>query len=518
MVLIAASPVSAAGQAKVTGQQAKQTVHKLPAVIDEMRQHPGSHTDVELQTDRWRVQVWSKQGSLLAEVFIAADRGDVLEQYTGYKAAWGMARGRPGAFGHDATALWVWLPLVGLFLLPFLPRGRPRLRHIDLAAVAGLSVSIAFFNRGEIELSTPLLYPPMLWLLGRMLWRGFRGSPLRKPDTSLLSGRLLLLGTVFLIGFRIAFIAANGNVIDVGDASVVGARLLADGKPVYNHFPERIVRGDTYGPVTYELYAPFAALLGGTTENHNEVPAKVAAIIFDLLAMALLTGAAYRLRGPPLALLTAWFWVTCPFTLYVAMCSANDALPAALIALALLASTLAAGRGALARGGTVMLTALSKMVGLVLIPLFSRVRGSGGRGALIGYTAGALLMAALILTPFVSDLPAVWERTLGYQDGRGAPFSAWGLYPIPELVRQVWMGAVVAFAASLAFFPRSSEARTLPRVAALAAAVLIAAELSAVYWFYTYIVWFLPAIALAVLPDWTLRVDEPVRQEAAAAQ
>ena len=52
----------------------------------------------------------------------------------------------------------------------------------------------------------------------------------------------------------------------------------------------------------------------------------------------------------------------------------------------------------------------------------------------------------------------------------------------------------------------------------LAAAVLIAAELSAVYWFYTYIVWFLPAIALAVLPDWTLRVDEPVRQEAVAAQ
>ncbi|MCX6389621.1 MAG: hypothetical protein NT122_03150 [Solirubrobacterales bacterium] len=66
MVLIAASPVNAAGQAKVTGQQAKQTAYRLPDVIDEMRQHPGSHTDIELQTDRWRVQVWSKQSSLLA--------------------------------------------------------------------------------------------------------------------------------------------------------------------------------------------------------------------------------------------------------------------------------------------------------------------------------------------------------------------------------------------------------------------------------------------------------------------
>ena len=51
-------------------------------------------------------------------------------------------------------------------------------------------------------------------------------------------------------------------------------------------------------------------------------------------------------------------------------------------------------------------------------------------------------------------------------------------------------------AAALAFVPRR---RTLPQVAALAAAVLIALQLSVDHWFYLYIPWFFGAIAIALL-------------------
>ena len=52
------------------------------------------------------------------------------------------------------------------------------------------------------------------------------------------------------------------------------------------------------------------------------------------------------------------------------------------------------------------------------------------------------------------------------------------------------------FAAALAFVPRR---RTLPQVAALAAAVMIALQLSVDHWFYLYIPWFFGALAIALL-------------------
>ena len=502
--------------AKINESRATAIVLGLSDVAKERKANPGSHTDAQLQGDRWRVQVWTKSGALVAEVFITDTDGRILEKYLGYQAAWGMARGTPGAFGHDASALWVWLPLLCLFLLPFFPRGRLSLGHVDILALAALSVSIAFFNHGRISFSTPLMYPPMIWLMGRLLWRGFRGSSPRAVHKPLLSRRVMLLGTVFLIGFRIAFVAADGNVIDVGDASVVGAKLLVDGKPLYGHFPNRIDRGDTYGPVTYEAYAPFAFLLDGTTENHNAVPAKVAAIFFDLLALLLLTVAGWRLRGPPLAALVAWFWVTCPFTLYVAMCAANDALPAALLALTLLAATFAGARGGALRGMAAALGGLSKMVGVLLLPLFSRVRGSSGWWPVVTYGLFGVLAVGVAMGPFHADPLAVVHRTLGYQTGRDAPFSAWGLYGLPHLARQIWVGLVIALCGLVAFVPVRSESRTVPRLAALAGGILIAAELSAVYWFYTYIEWFLPAFALAVLPDWVAPASGAVQHEGPA--
>ena len=483
----------------ITQQKALLIVKRLPRVAAEKRAHPDAHWDSSRLPERWRVQLWTAKGELVAEVFLDPSNGKVLEQWTGYQAAWSMARGYPGAFGHSAAALWVWLPLLAAFLIGLLPRGRPDARWLDVAAVAALSIPFAAFNRGRIDLSTPLIYPPLLWLAARMMWVGVRAPVVMRPARrALLPAGVMLVGIVFLIGFRTALVIADGNVIDVGEASVIGGDRLVNGKQVYGHFPKRIERGDTYGPSTWAAYAPFAALFDADSNDGRLAAAVTAAILFDLICIALLAVLALRLRGPPAVVAAVWFWVTCPFTLYIEMCAANDTLVAAATILPLLAATAATGaRGGFLRGVAAGLSALVKFAALALLPLYSRARGSGGLKAVAAYMVGLGLCVALMLAPYSSNLNDVWNRTIGYQDSRGAPFSAWGLYDLPSWSRTVWEAAVLLLALAVTFVPRE-RLRDPVALAALSVPVLIGVELSAVYWFYTYLVWFLPAVAIVV--------------------
>ena len=53
---------------------------------------------------------------------------------------------------------------------PFLNFRRPlSLLHLDLLVLLSFSVSLAFFNHAHIDASVPLAYPPLLYLLARML-------------------------------------------------------------------------------------------------------------------------------------------------------------------------------------------------------------------------------------------------------------------------------------------------------------------------------------------------------------
>ena len=499
VVPAAAHSTTATHSTSITQQRALAIAKQLPRVAAEHRLHPDAHWDTARQPERWRVQLWTAKGELVAEVFLEPSDGKLLEQWTGYQAAWSMARGYPGAFGHSAAALWVWLPLLAAFLIGLLPRGRPDARWFDVAAVAALSIPFAAFNRGRIDLSTPLIYPPLLWLGGRMLLAGVRAPAVaKKARKTLLPAGVMLVGIVFLIGFRTALVIADGNVIDVGEASVIGGDRLVNGKQVYAHFPKRIERGDTYGPSTWAAYAPLAALFDANSNDGRMAAAVTAAILFDLICIALLAVLALRLRGPPAAVVAVWFWVTCPFTLYIEMCAANDTLVAAATLLPLLTATASTGaRGGFLRGGAAGLSALVKFAGLALIPLYSRARGSSGIRAIAAYAVGLGVCAAVMLAPYFADLNDVWNRTIGYQDSRGAPFSAWGLYGLPNWSRTVWELAVLLLAIAVTFVPRA-RLRDPVALAALTVPVLIGVELSAVYWFYTYLVWFLPAVAIVV--------------------
>ena len=122
------------------------------------------------------------------------------------QVAWSMARGYPGAFGRRVNAWYVWIPLCVLFVAPFVDRGGPfRLLHLDLLVLVSFSVSLAFFNHANIDASVPLVYPPMLYLLARMLLAAFRPRP---PDRErgarlLVPASWLVVAIVFLVGFRV---------------------------------------------------------------------------------------------------------------------------------------------------------------------------------------------------------------------------------------------------------------------------------------------------------------------------
>ena len=438
-------------------------------------------------TDEWQVSVFERTGpgeeEEIAQVLVDDRTGRVKEAWTGVQVAWTMARGYEGAFGRRASALYLWVPLLVLFVAPFLRRPL-RLVHLDLAAVAALSVSYACFNRAEIGASVPLAYPPLVYLLVRMLLlarsraRGDADPPLRLRGST----DALVLGIVFLLGLRLGLNFASSNVIDVGYAGVIGADRIAHGEAVYGNFPDDNEHGDTYGPVNYLAYLPFELVAPWRGEWDDLPAAHMAAFCFDLACLALLYLAGRRLRDHGVGVLLAYLWLACPFTLLVVNSGANDALVGALV----LGAFLLAGRPT-ARGAVLGAATLTKFAPLALAPLFAR-SARAAAGLLAVLAAGLGLVAILD-----GGLGEFWSRAIVFQADRESPFSVWGWYDLGalQLVAQV---AAAALAVAVAFVPRRRDAIS---VAALAAAVLIAVQLTAGHWFYLYVVWFLPLMLVA---------------------
>ena len=461
----------------------------------------------------WQVSVFAPRPGRdkeIAQVIIDDKTGGVLEAHTGIQVEWTMARGYPGAFGRKVNALYVWLGLLALFLLPFARRPW-RLLHLDLLVLAAFSVSYAFFGAARIGLSVPLAYPCLAYLLVRMLAlaraRG-RGEAfhVKRPLALVTSPGFLAMGVIFLLGFRIGLNVSSSNVIDVGYSGVIGADLLAGGDALYGGFPEDNRHGDTYGPVNYLAYVPFEQLLPWSGTWDDLPAAHAASVVFDLLAAGLLWLIGRRLRGGRLGLLLAYLWLAFPFTLLVANSNANDSLVAVLA----LAALLVASRP-IARGAAVAAAGLTKFAPLALFPLLATYPPGGGdvrslhlgRRALLT-AAGLVCAAAVLMLPvWLADggLSTFIDRTVSFQADRPSPFSIWGYWHWESAQRVVELGSV-ALGLVVAFVPRR---RDLISIAALAAAVLIAFQLAVTHWFYLYIVWFLPLVLVAVLAEY----DDP---------
>jgi len=473
---------------------------------------------------RWQVSFF-RDGDQLVQVIVDDRTGALLEQWTGDQVAWSMARGYEGAFGRKLNAPYVWIPLCLLFLAPFIDPRRPfRLLHLDLLVLLAFGASHVFFNRGEIDTSVPLVYPVLLYLLVRTLAAGLRPADREEALVPYAPLALLMVGLAFLLSFRAGLDVIDANVIDVGYAGVIGADRIVDGDPLYGEgFSDDVARGDTYGPLTYLFYVPFEQAMPWSGRWDDLPAARAAAITIDLLVAAGLLLLGRRLRpgreGLTLGVALAYAWAAYPYAAFVLLSNSNDSLVALACVGAMLALTLDPPRerlSAIARGIALGLGTAAKFAPLVLAPLFAR-SVVGGRRAPALFALALVMTLAVGLVPFLPDggPRELYDRTLGYQAGRGSPFSVWGQEPGLGWLHTVAKAGVLLGAVAVAAVPRTGGPR---QVAALGAVVVIGLQLVATHWFYLYVVWFTPLVLVVVMGVYRRPPSEPEQAPAPPAR
>lgn len=502
--------LAAASVPQISQSKAIEIAKTDPNAIAARKDHPGLTPSASRNqsTGLWEVGFFTG-GNEIVQVVIDPNGGNILESWTGYQVAWRMARGYPGAFGRTINAPYVWLPLCAIFVLGLLDWRRPfRLAHLDLLViVAGFGLSHYFFNKGNIGVSVPLAYPPLIYLLARALWLGFRrvrGSGLR-PSIPI---SVLAVLTVALIAGRITLNVIDSNVIDVGYSGVIGADRIGDQKPIYGNFPSDDASGDTYGPVAYYAYVPFEQALPWSGTWDDLPAAHAASIFFDLGTMGALFLLGRRLRrgrrGTDLGILLCFAWAACPYTAFALESNTNDALVSLGLAATLLCLT-----SPIPRGITLGLTSMTKFAPLALGPLFATYGATTGRSVrrygrvIIPFTIAFALTVLVVCFQALQDpgLSTFWHRTIAEQGGRDSPFSIWGQAHSLGWLQTVVKIAVVGLAVLVAFRPRRRDHVT---VAALGAAVMIGMQLTVDHWFYLYIPWFLPFLLIAMLAAGTV--------------
>jgi hypothetical protein len=532
---------------RLTEAQVKRIFLADGKVADWLRHYPERswQTDAsyDKQQQRWTLKVWAGPAGEVATGKVDDTTGVVTEAWTGPQVAWKMARGSDGAFGgREINSAPVWLGFCLLFLLGLGNLRRPlSLRNLDLLVLLSFSVSLWYFNRGDIFTSVPLVYPPLLYLLGRMVWTAWRGR-LGTGAVPVWPVWLLAAATVFAAGFRVGLNTRTSNVIDVGYSGVIGANRIANGEAPYDHFPveegqacgpadaEGEIRnrvqtngrcesanpqGDTYGPVAYEAYLPGYLILGWSGKWDDLPAAHFASIAFDLLCVLGLALVGLRFGGTRLAVTLAFAWVAYPFTQYVSSSNTNDALPPLFLIWGFWLVT-----SPVARGASVALAGWTKFAPLLLAPLWASYPERRLRPTLVfaAAFAAATLAAFSILLLEPNPVHAVrvfWDRTIGWQVDRESPFSIWdwrqyhaGL-PDLHLLRRVLEVLLALGALAVYLVPRRKSPLQL---AALTAALLLGCQLVLTHWFYLYLPWFFPFAAFAVLAPAAEPLRAAVRQ------
>ena len=522
-----------ATQPRLSRDEATRIFLASPKVRSWLERYPkGPTTEATFADGSWTVDVWSGEAGEIATGKVDDARRVVTEAWTGPQVAWKMARGSNGAFGGEKINSYpVWLGFCALFLLGLVDwRRLLSVRNADLLALLSFSVSLWFFNRGDVFTAMPLAYPGLLWLLARSVWIGWTDRTPR--GRSVWPVWVLAAATVFLAGFRIGLNVRASNVIDVGYAGVIGADRITRGQSPYGHFPvqddrpkcgpadaagevrERVQtngrcessndRGDTYGPASYLAYLPGYWIFGWTGKWDDLPAAHATSIAWDLVCLAGIALAGRRFGGDRFAAVLAFSWVAWPFTQYVSSSNTNDAIVPAFLVWGFVFATSSPARGALSA-----LSAWTKFGSLLVLPLWAgfpearRVRPAAL--FVLGFLlATALAFWVLLLEPSPWHAARVfWDRTLGWQIGRESPFSLWDWrqyhargVPDLHLVQRALEVLLVAGSLALAWWPRR---RSILRLAAFTAALLIGFELVLTHWFYLYLPWFFPFLAFALL-------------------
>jgi hypothetical protein len=541
------------GGPRLTQLQAVCLLSRYPKVASWLHRYPkGLHGGATyLRGGLWDVRIASGSAGVIAIGAVVDRSGKVLVAWTGPQVGWSMARGTKGAFGGRALNSWpFWLALCAVFFVGLADVRRPvSVRNLDLLALLGFGVSLWYFDHGRVFASASLIYPPLAYLLVRALWIGLRG---RSTGSRPLWPVWLLAGlAVFACTFRIAADLTGTSVIDVGYSGVAGAEAIAQGHSPYGHMPSSSAalrpcgptllaapyafrvqangrcelgddHGDTYGPVAYESYLPGYELLGWTTPFNYTKAARFTSILFDLLCLVGLALVGRRFGGNRLAATLAFAWTTFPFTLYALGNNTNDTVQAAFLIWGFWLVSSPVARGALGA-----LAGWAKFAPLIVAPMWATypdgiVRSPKTARFVAAFAAVTVaVFSILLLEPNVSHAAKTFvDRALRWQVGRTSPFSIWdwrqyhaaGL-PDLHLIQKALQVLLVLGALVLPFYPRK---KTPLQLAALTAALLLGFQLVQTYWFYTYIPWFFPFIAFALLAP-VARSGAPVTEAARAS-
>jgi hypothetical protein len=395
------------------------------------------------------------------------------------------------------------VPSAACFILGLLDWRRPwRVEHLDLLALAGFFPATMLLSDDLGAAGLWLAAGCLGWLFVRLagachgLWR----LPELRP---VLRSGWLGWAILILLLVRVGSLAGS-NILDVGQASSLGAWRILHGLHLYGAVswpgPGGLVisRPDSYGPFAYYAYLPFAAVLPAP-------PAVIAtllpALCFDAATLAGLITLGRRLGGRPLAQAFTFAYLLYPFPDLSLMAETNDALIAALCVWAVVAAGHPAARGLLMAAA-----ALTKFLPALLALQFLATRRGRWRYALTLVAA----LAAMLAWPLITSGPAAFlDSTFGYQllqRGGGVQFSIWTYLPQVAIVARPALAAALALLAlSPLLRPPMRDARG---DAALAAALLIGAQLLLGYWFYSYLTWCYPLIVVAIMASRPARPDQ----------
>ncbi|HEX2746294.1 MAG TPA: glycosyltransferase family 87 protein [Streptosporangiaceae bacterium] len=391
--------------------------------------------------------------------------------------------------------LFIAVPWAACFVLGLLDWQRPwRVEQLDLLALAGFFPVAMLLSDDASRAGLWLAAVCLGWLFCRMtgaafgIWR----MPELRPS---ISSRRLGLAIMVLLVVRIGSLAGD-NISDVGRASSLGAWRILHGLHLYGTVSWtgpggfRIYRPDSYGPFAYYAYLPFAAVF-------RPAPAMIATLLpamcFDALTLAGLHKLGRRLGGRPLAQAFVFAYLLYPFPDLSLLAQTNDALIAALCVWTIVV----AAEHPVARGLLMAAAALTKFLPALLALQFLGTRRGRSRYALTLVAS----LAAMLAWPLITSGPAQFlNSTLGYQllqRGGGVQFSIWTYLPHVAIVaRLILAAALVLLALSPMVRPGVPNAR---QDAALAAALLIGAQLLLGYWFYSYLTWCYPLLIIAII-------------------